>query len=81
MTPRRFRTLAAACVLAALVPAGAQEPAPAPLRLAIAGLVHGHVTGFLHAAQARTAVRIVGVFEPDETLRRKYAGCRRSTTT
>jgi scyllo-inositol 2-dehydrogenase (NADP+) len=46
----------------------------APLRLAIAGLVHGHVSGFLRAAQARQDVQIVGVFDPDAALRRKYAG-------
>lgn len=49
----------------------AQEPPP--LRLAIAGLVHGHVTGFLRAAQARNDVEIVGVFESDAALLRKYA--------
>src|SRR2546428_4500195 len=70
----RLRVLAAVCVLAALLIAQAQERAPAPpLRLAIAGLVHGHVTGFLRAAQARADVQIVGVFEPDVALQRKYA--------
>jgi len=49
----------------------AQEPAP--LRLAIAGLVHGLVDGFLRGAVARKDVQIVGVFDPDATLRRKYA--------
>jgi len=51
----------------------AQEPSRAPLRLAIAGLVHGHVSGFLRAAQARQDVEIVGVFDPDAGLRLKYA--------
>jgi predicted dehydrogenase len=52
----------------------AQEQAPpAPIRLAIAGLVHGHVTGFLRAAQARKDVQIVGVFDPDIALQQKYA--------
>jgi len=73
MMRRLFRTLTAVCVLAALLPAHAQEGAAVPLRLAIAGLVHGHVTGFLRAAQARPDVHIVGVFEPDVTLQRKYA--------
>jgi predicted dehydrogenase len=44
-----------------------------PLRLAIAGLVHGHVSGFLRGAQARKDVEIVGVFDGDEALRKKYA--------
>jgi len=52
----------------------AQEVATsAATRLAIAGLVHGHVTGFLRAAQARKDVQIVGVFEPDAALQQKYA--------
>jgi predicted dehydrogenase len=51
----------------------AQVAAPRPLRLAIAGLVHGHVSGFLRTAQKRTDVQIVGIFEPDASLRKKYA--------
>jgi predicted dehydrogenase len=46
---------------------------PRPLRLAIAGLVHGHVSGFLRAAVQRSDVELVGVFEPDAALLRKYA--------
>ena len=54
--------------------AAAQEGERAePLRLAIAGLVHGHVNGFLKAAQSRGDVRIVGMFDPDRVLLRKYA--------
>ena len=51
------------------VPVRAQEK---PLRLAIAGLVHGHVSGFLRGAQGRTDVQIVGVYEPDPMLLRSY---------
>jgi predicted dehydrogenase len=47
--------------------------APPPLRLAIAGLVHGHVSGFLRAAQGRKDVEIVGLFDSDPALLRKYA--------
>ena len=43
-----------------------------PLRLAIAGLVHGHVSGFLRGAQGRKDVEIVGIFEADATLLKKY---------
>ena len=57
-----------------LLPLTAQEPATEkPLRLAIAGLVHGHVSGFLKAAQSRADVQIVGVFDPDRELQQKYA--------
>src|SRR3989442_5557771 len=72
MTRRSVLVLAAAAFLAALLPARAQQSTP-PLRLAIAGLVHGHVSGFLRAAQARPDVRLVGVYEPDATLLQKYA--------
>ena len=61
--------LAASVVVLA---AHAQDADP-PLRLAIAGLEHGHVSGFLRAAQARQDVRIVGVFDRDADLLRRYA--------
>jgi scyllo-inositol 2-dehydrogenase (NADP+) len=44
-----------------------------PLRLCIAGLVHGHVDGFLHAASQRKDVQIAGIFDPDTALQREYA--------
>jgi predicted dehydrogenase len=72
--PLRRRTLlcTALTVLAlALAPARAQETPP--LRLAIAGLVHGHVSGFLRSALSRSDVQIVGVFDPDQALLRSYA--------
>jgi predicted dehydrogenase len=62
---------AATTVLAAAAPAHARQTAP--MRLAIAGLVHGHVGSFLRAAQARPDVQIVGVFDPDPALLRSYA--------
>jgi len=40
-----------------------------PLRLAVAGLVHGHVEGFLLApVQKRKDIEIVGIFEPNKVL-------------
>jgi predicted dehydrogenase len=44
-----------------------------PLRIAIAGLVHGHVDGFLHALQKRPDVQLVGIFDPDKALQHHYA--------
>jgi predicted dehydrogenase len=49
------------------------EAADQPERLAIAGLVHGHVDGFLRALKDRTDVELVGVFDPDVALHEKYA--------
>jgi predicted dehydrogenase len=44
-----------------------------PLRLSIAGLVHGHVDGFLRAAGKRQDIEIAGIFDPDTALQRQYA--------
>ncbi|HEX9366256.1 MAG TPA: Gfo/Idh/MocA family oxidoreductase [Vicinamibacterales bacterium] len=57
--------------LVLLLPVARAQERP-PLRLAIAGLVHGHVSGFLRGAQGRTDVRIAGVFDPDPALLRSY---------
>lgn len=72
------RTVIVIALLSVLLPfsyggqvAGAGEGKP--LQLAIAGLVHGHVDGFLRAARNRNDVQIVGVFEPDPTVQRACA--------
>jgi glucose-fructose oxidoreductase len=44
-----------------------------PLRVVIAGLVHGHAEGFLSVAGKRTDIEIVGVSEPDRALFDQYA--------
>ena len=59
-----------ACLFLMAATAFAQDR---PLRLAIAGLEHGHVSGFLRNAKASGDVQIVGVFDPDEKLRANYA--------
>jgi predicted dehydrogenase len=45
----------------------------APLRVAIAGLVHGHVDGFLSNSAHRPEITIVGISDPDRTLFDRYA--------
>lgn len=51
----------------------AQSPAPAaPLRLGMAGLVHGHASGFLTRYLKRADVDLVGIAEPDTTVAAKY---------
>lgn len=56
----------------------AQQPSPsgtpsaAPLRVGIAGLVHGHVGGFLQQNQHRSDIQIVGVSETDAKLAAFY---------
>jgi predicted dehydrogenase len=72
LTARRsLAILSVVFALVALAPARAQEPPP--LRLAIAGLVHGHVSGFLRSALTRADVQVVGIFDPDAALVRSYA--------
>lgn len=44
-----------------------------PFRVAIAGLVHGHVEGFLSSAVKRSDIQIVGIAEPDQQLAHRYA--------
>jgi glucose-fructose oxidoreductase len=44
-----------------------------PLRVAIVGLVHGHVAGFLGPALKRSDIQIVGIAEPDKALGQRYA--------
>src|ERR1700730_17063012 len=43
-------------------------PAQLPLRVAIVGLVHGHVHGFLDQSRHSSQIEIVGVAEPDSRL-------------
>jgi predicted dehydrogenase len=58
----------------ATLSSGAPTSEVKPLRVAIAGLNHGHVAGFLHNAQDRAAdIVIVAVWDPDIDLLAKYA--------
>jgi scyllo-inositol 2-dehydrogenase (NADP+) len=76
------RTIAAATPAVRLVawlglllmalPSAAAEGERPPVRLAVVGLVHGHVRGFLDRLKGRTDVQLVGVVDPDATLREKY---------
>ena len=60
-----------------LVPGiAAQGPAQSgtkPLRVVIAGLVHGHAAGFLEHYQKRPDLEIVGIIEPNRELFDQYA--------
>ena len=72
------------CALAPILaapPDSPVAPAPQPLKLAIVGLAHGHVLGFLHGsalvpaggAARRPDVEIVAVVDPSQELFDKYA--------
>lgn len=47
----------------------AQTP---PIRVAIVGLVHGHVQGFLRSLPQHPEIQLVGISEPDAALRKQY---------
>jgi len=75
-----FMLCLAAAVLPAWSPSAAQQTPATPeppvrfskqtgsLRLAIVGLVHGHVEGLLWQARQRTDIEIVGIYEPSRAL-------------
>ncbi|ADW67814.1 Gfo/Idh/MocA family protein [Granulicella tundricola] len=65
-------TLAAATLLSNPAPATAQSDAK-PVRVAIIGLVHGHVMGLFSALPKNTNVQLVGIVESDKALSQKYA--------
>jgi predicted dehydrogenase len=48
---------------------GADAP---PLKLAMAGLVHGHAAGFLRRYQGRPDLELVGIAEPDREVAARY---------
>ncbi len=57
------------CLLVAHAEGAAQTP---PLRVCVAGLVHGHVAGFLESARRRQDIAIVGIAEPDTGVSAQY---------
>ena len=65
-------------VITLLLPASAalaqsQAASNAPLRVVVAGLVHGHASGFLEHYQKRPDLQIVGIAEPNQQLAADYA--------
>jgi predicted dehydrogenase len=68
-----MRNLSLCCALTVLMSAAQDARDAKPLRLAIAGVVHGHVSGFLEAAKNRSDVEIVGIFDADTALLQQCA--------
>jgi predicted dehydrogenase len=50
----------------------AQSPANAPVRVAVAGITHGHV-GWILGRKNKPDVELVGVYEPNKELAERYA--------
>ena len=67
-----------ALVLFSLVPDSQAQTQPdantksSRLRVAIVGLVHGHVSGFFAQSLHRPDIQIVGIFEPDRQVLSRY---------
>jgi predicted dehydrogenase len=69
-----FLALLTAGLFTPCTPSSAQTAATArPLRIAIAGMVHGHVQGFLEHSLHRPDIQIVGFAEPDQQVTARYA--------
>lgn len=64
-----IRRLLLALALLPGLTAVAQTP---PIRVAIVGLVHGHVGGFLHDLPQHPNIILVGISEPNAALRQRY---------
>lgn len=71
LTRSGFSLLLLLLVGATITPAPAQTKPTKPLRVAIAGLVHGHV-GWVFESHKRGDIQIVGIAEPDPELAQKY---------
>jgi len=65
--------LIAFLVLALAAPFAHSQAQPAPIRVAIVGLVHGHVEGFLSALPGQQGIELVGIAEPDQSLFERYS--------
>ena len=76
---RAFLLIPAVLFFIAIPQAKPQSSAPAggasaaPLRVAMAGLAHGHADGFLTRVKDRQDVQIVAIAEPDRKLFDRYA--------
>ena len=68
---KAFLVLIVFGVLTASSSASAQSPAH--IRVAVVGLNHDHILGFLHNLPSHPEVELVGISEPDAALRQKYA--------
>lgn len=68
-----WATLMLACVfVTAIAEAQHISDSNRPLRVAVIGLVHGHVAGFLPQLEQHPEIQLVGIEEPNEALASKY---------
>jgi hypothetical protein len=57
-----------ALLLATQICDSQEAASAAPLRVAVAGLVHGHVAGFLNQSLHRPDIQLVGIAESDQQV-------------
>jgi purine nucleoside permease len=67
-----FKSLLTALLFSTLASSSSAQ-APGHVRVAVVGLVHGHVQGFLQNLPSHPNVELVGISEPDAALRQRYA--------
>src|ERR1700720_1565304 len=73
---KTFLTIRVLCLVVGpffLVMAPVRAEIDPPIRVAIVGLVHGHVKGFLAALPGNQAATLVAIVEPQEALAKDYA--------
>jgi len=70
---RRFAVAGWLCLFSfAAAASGHAQGTARPVRVAIVGLVHGHVAGFLPQLPQNPDIQLVGIEEPDKALANKY---------
>ena len=69
-----FRGTVALMLAALVTPLLHSQVTGKPVRVAIVGLVHGHVKGFLAALPRDQNARLVGIVEPNAALAAQYRG-------
>jgi predicted dehydrogenase len=70
---RYFFVLFTTMFLAACACAQSAPASHVPLRVGIAGLVHGHAAGFFQQSLHSPEIEIVGIAEPDQQVAARYA--------
>src|SRR6266702_7515896 len=67
-----FKSLLTALLFSTFAASGSAQTS-GHVRVAVVGLVHGHVQGFLRNLPSHSNVELVGISEPDAALRQRYA--------
>ncbi|HEX3437967.1 MAG TPA: Gfo/Idh/MocA family oxidoreductase [Pseudacidobacterium sp.] len=68
----RLNTLVSVLFASAVFSMMSFAQSPAPLRVAIVGLEHGHVSGFLHQFPLQHEVELVAIVDADKALANRY---------